>query len=131
MSMLSIVFTVFTWKQCGFEEHLVMVLVNLAGVYGVFDTIKRYSKIKLDKNEVTIRQFLTSNTYSFNTLISWKELVKGAYSSRFDRLFLEFENESFTLSDISDPKGFEDLFHFLRVNFPELNQNIKSDSNIT
>jgi hypothetical protein len=121
------------WDDAGFQSRLMLILLNIGSVYSVFDLVRRYSKIKLANNQIRIKRFFSSTTVTLNKLISWKVYSSRFFSPKrfFDRIFLEFEDESITISDLADPEGFEVVFHHLRVNYTELNQDTQKDSNTT
>lgn len=96
-------------------------------IYLFYKNLNNYSKIERINNSLIIRKIFTKRIYDLNQLTSWKELT-NLYRVRFRQLDLDFKGTKVKLIDHTDYDGVEQLYHFLRVNYSQLNE-LKTEPN--
>ena len=103
------------------ELRLLMLFGSTLSFYFILKIISNYAKINLNKDILIIHRIVGSKTYDLKKLTSWYNIT-FIYTTQFRKITLHFSNKTETITDTVQPRKYENLYHYLRIHYSELNQ---------
>jgi hypothetical protein len=102
------------------KMNVFFVSLLLFSVYTVYRMLIMYSKYSRVENNLTVNNVFSKECFDLSLITSW-HVFNGTYGiSLYRQLDFYLNGKKITLTNISDYKAFEELVHYLRIEYSEL-----------